>query len=335
MKKDILAIIVGGASVVAGIVALTAVTEADANCKEFINLSSDENYISLVEQKTSLEKTIKEIKEIKDKEKAKFEEGEAEYLRTSDYASEISMANAQAKKQIEDFKAGIQYDKNLQTLVAERAAAIEEIKVAMGYDAKVAKQKQIIADAESAFKIQEALMGSADASSKKAFQKAKEATIENANNRIAELNKELKKKSKSVTQEFENKERALKARVEERESLVYSELDKKIFVLNSALEKVDHDLMHTIEASRSDHERTLIASEDHVKRTLSDVKKEILLMMEDSLKELTLADKTALYLSSKGVSKGSVICVSTLAGIPLAYSIYKYIKFSYDILNKM
>lgn len=235
-NKGILYLVLGSLSAIGGLVALTTISNAEAEASNSVKndlLKNSDDYSRKTTELSEVKVDLKKLDDFYGTERSNINNSIDAWKETSGYNEKIRDTRVESSRKLNDFKESIGYDAELKNIDDEFEDAVNKVKEHIGYDEKIDSQKKLIADANKAYDTAVFFMEDNQASkaAKKAARKAKDKTIDTANERIDELDKILKKEVKGVKKEFEEKKAALEKRVTDKKS----ELDKIVEEKNSKL----------------------------------------------------------------------------------------------------
>ena len=153
-NKEILYLVLGGLSVIGGVVALTAMSnaeyEADNNIKSDLLKTSDE-YAEKTKELQNVKRDLAELKNLVTSENATIANEVAKWKEDTGYNADISAIQNEIDNKLSDFKGSIGYDDAIKKLDDDFNKTCEEVKERIGYNDKVASQKKLIDDANRAY----------------------------------------------------------------------------------------------------------------------------------------------------------------------------------------
>ena len=153
-NKGVLYLILGAASVVGGVVALTAISNAESQAaddlKENLKKNSDAYSDALQAQKIVRE-SLKTLDNYVVEENSVISKEVDNWKETTGYNEAIRSIQVEAANKLNDFKESIGYDDEMKKLGEEYEKACEEVKERINYDSRIAAQKKLIADANKAY----------------------------------------------------------------------------------------------------------------------------------------------------------------------------------------
>ena len=339
-NKGILYLVLGSLSAVGGLVALTAISNAEAEASNSVKndlLKNSDDYSRKTTELSEVKVDLKKLDDFYGTERSNINNSIDAWKETSGYSEKIRDARVESSRKLNDFKESIGYDAELKNIDTEFEEAVGKVKEHIGYDEKIDSQKKLIADANKAYDTAVFFMEDNQASkaAKKAARKAKDKTIDTANERIDELDKILKKEVKGVKKEFEEKKAALEKRVTDKKSELDKIVEEKNSKLNEELNTARNKIIFLEKENRTDEFKRLIENEKSLKSRKSDLEKELKEAYENAYNSLTRDEMLISYLKDNNIKAPVVALVGVITGAPLIILSYEYMAKLYYILKRI
>ena len=283
--------------------------------------------------------TVKKL--VEEREKRAYEMEEEKAKERLHFNEKIAAAKANALKQLDEYKAAVNYDQKIAKADAELKSAInldpelwmiESKKADLIYEKKKAKTR---------YETRKIGLGSDDADTeyakllKKEFKAKKEAIDEKLEN-LETQEKMIKDHYKDLRdRSVEDVEKAVK----ERGELLNKKTQEAIADIKAELEKETAGLKDKIIAERNVDEAEIISKFDDLKARRNEVLKQERLFKEHILDKMDKKDRIALYLkdkqfSEKGV-KASILFVSGALIFVVGGGFVKAFRFAWDVAGRM
>lgn len=339
-NKGILYLILGGLSLIGGVIALTEISSSEDYAKENLLKDLNENDVAYAIAKTARDKLDDDLAKadayVKE-EAEKISEKVNEWKKNNEYNKKISSYQKDSNQKLLDFQTAIGYEDELSKIDKELEDAIESVKDTLGYDEKVNAQKKLIADAQKAYDTAVFFMedNSASKDAKKAVRKAKDKTVDTANEKIEELGKLLNKETKSLKRDAKEKKQVLEGRVTAKKHELDNELEKKTEGLNKSLADARSKIIFEVEKERPDAIKQILENRSSLLKDRNDLEGIVQKSFDDAYNKLSKEDKLALYLKAKNIKAPIVGIIGTLVGLPIFICAYEYILTVVRVIEKV
>lgn len=339
-NKTILYLILGGLSLIGGVVTLASIDSSEEYAKEDLQKDLSENDISYAISKQAKEKLDQDLTRLDGyikEENGKIEGSIEAWKKAVGYDTRIHSIQTEAERKLSDFKTAIGYDSELQKIDEAFEEAKEKVKDRLDYDNKLSAQNKLIKDAERAYDTAVFFMeeNQAAKSAKRAARKAKDKTIDTANEAIDELNKLLEKELKVHKKEAKEKKSSLEGRVIAKKTELDNEVERKTEKINKELSDARDDIISDFQSFRSDDFKTLLTNKEEMLKSKKDLEGILQSTYQTAYDKLSREEKLALYLKSRGINPVTVGIIGSLAGMPLFIAVYEYLCMLVRVVQKL
>lgn len=339
-NKGILYLLLGGLSLIGGIAAIVGISVSDDYARESLANDLNENDTSYALAQTTKEKLTEDLEKLDEfvKEETKTIETKIdEWKKSNDYNKKILTYQTEASEKLSDFKTAIGYEKELSKIDDDLEEAIDAVKERIGYNDKIEAQNKLIEDAKTAYDTATFFMENNQASkdAKKAVRKAKDKTIDTANEKIEEINKTLQKEIKPLKKEAKEKKEALEGRVIAKKTEFDNALERKIEKLNSDLAEARNKIIFEVEKERPSEIQKLIDNKASMLKDRNDLTNVLYQTYQDAYEKLSAEDKLTLYLKANNIKAPVVGFIGLIAGLPIFIVMYEYISAVIRIVERV
>lgn len=339
-KKRALIFGLGVASAVAAITAIATQASAEDYAADALKKELETSNDIYKEAKNLLAEEAEiggKAAAILDSEAVKVKEKINDWKTNHDYDAKLKEIKVKAAETLSGYKEAIGYAETMRKIDSDKETAIEKVKETLKFDELVGEQNKLIKEAKDVFTASTMFLpnNSAAEATKKAAASARDAAIKDANEKLEALNKSLKKESKTIVKDAEAKKEDLNELVRKKQVELSQSVDDESAPLVKELASAKARFTDEVIKARSiEDDETIsfsVGSSDRVKAAES----RMALVYKEELSKLTPDEALVLYLRDRHVHPVVVAGVGGLAGFPIFYVGYKYVKGLAGIIARL